>query len=359
MIKRFIATLALTVPVSAFAQSLEQVPAGEAQAIADISQMVTQQVLDRTAGGQAARRDVHVKAHGCVRAEFQVEPNLPQTYAQGVFKTARTYPAWIRYSNGSERSTDDQTGDARGMAIKLMDVPGRKILAGQEDEKTQDFLLINHPVFFVRNAGDFVEFTRTLVATGSPVGFFFPGLNPLNWRLREADIARQITSKSVSNLLAEPYWSMTPYLLGQRAMKYAVAPCTADERYFPTDSADYLGDNLEAALAQRGACFNFYVQLQADAVSTPVEDATVEWTETQSPFKKVATLKIPKQSFRSGAQQEFCENVSMTPWHSLPEHRPLGGINRARRVVYWSVQKVRHEYNRAPMVEPTGSEIFE
>jgi hypothetical protein len=240
-----------------------------------------------------------------------------------------------------------------------MDVPGTKILAGQENEKTQDFLLINHPVFFVRTAGDFVEFTKTLVSTGSPVGFFFPGLNPLNWRLHEANIAREITSKSMSNLLASPYWSMTPYLLGDKAVKYAVSPCTADTRSFPTTSADYLGENLEAALADRGACFNFYVQVQADAVSTPVEDPTIEWSESVSPFTKVATLTIPKQEFHSVAQQEFCENLSMTPWHSVVEQRPLGGINRARRVVYWSVQKVRHEYNHTPQVEPTGNEIFE
>ena len=32
-------------------------------------------------------------------------------------------------------------------------------------------------------------------------------------------------------------------------------------------------------------------------------------------------------------QDELCEALSFTPWHSLPEHEPVGGINRLRRAV--------------------------
>ena len=63
----------------------------------------------------------------------------------------------------------------------------------------------------------------------------------------------------------------------------------------------------------------------------PVEDPTVEW---KSPFIKVATLKLPSQTIDSPEQLEFCENLSFNPWHSLPEHEPLGGINRPRKQVY-------------------------
>ena len=48
----------------------------------------------------------------------------------------------------------------------------------------------------------------------------------------------------------------------------------------------------------------------------------------------------------------FCENLSYTPWHSLPDHRPIGGINRARKVVYEAISKVRHDYNAVPRREP-------
>jgi hypothetical protein len=36
----------------------------------------------------------------------------------------------------------------------------------------------------------------------------------------------------------------------------------------------------------------------------------------------------------------------------LPEHRPLGAVNRVRRVVYEQISTVRHELNQAPREEP-------
>ncbi|MBK6579794.1 MAG: hypothetical protein IPG17_27140 [Sandaracinaceae bacterium] len=78
-----------------------------------------------------------------------------------------------------------------------------------------------------------------------------------------------------------------------------------------------------------------------------VEDSRTEWTEAAAPFVKVATITIPRQVFTTPAQEAFCEALSFTPWHSLPEHRPLGGVNRVRRVVYESVSEVRHELNGA------------
>ena len=76
-----------------------------------------------------ALRDAHPKAHGCVQAEFQVEQDLPPHLAQGVFVPGRKYSALIRFSNGDADPTrPDAKPDARGMAIKLLTVPGDKIL---------------------------------------------------------------------------------------------------------------------------------------------------------------------------------------------------------------------------------------
>jgi len=55
---------------------------------------------------------------------------------------------------------------------------------------------------------------------------------------------------------------------------------------------------------------------------------------------------------------QFCENLTYTPWHALPEHRPLGGINRVRRAVYESLAELRHTLNEIPQEEPSV-EAFE
>ena len=142
-------------------------------AIQQIVQIVEENIRAEAKHG-SAHRDVHFKAHGCVKAEFRVLP-LPDAMQIGIFAEARTYPAWVRYSNGSGKVQDDSIGDGRGMAIKLMGIESSQ-------SGTQDFVMINHPVFFVRNATDYIEFQKA-VSQDALSKFFFPSFNPLNFRL--------------------------------------------------------------------------------------------------------------------------------------------------------------------------------
>ena len=77
-----------------------------------------------------------------------------------------------------------------------------------------------------------------------------------------------------------------------------------------------------------------------------------EWDPVEAPFIPIATIHIPRQTFDTPAQHAFCEDLSFTPWHSLPAHRPLGVTNRIRRVVYERISRLRHELNDRPRVEP-------
>jgi hypothetical protein len=73
----------------------------------------------------------------------------------------------------------------------------------------------------------------------------------------------------------------------------------------------------------------------------------------------VATLRLPTQTFDSGAQLAFAGNLSYNPWHSLAAHRPLGNQNRARKRIYLTLSRLRQEMNGQPHVEPTGDEAFD
>jgi hypothetical protein len=118
-------------------------------------------------------------------------------------------------------------------------------------------------------------------------------------------------------------------------------------------SNDYLREAMVNQLVSRAAVFDFAVQLQLDPYEMPIEDPGVTWDESRSPFRKVATLTIPAQIFDTPERREFGDNLSFNPWHCLPGHRPLGGINRARRQIYEALSIFRHERNQDPRVEPT------
>ena len=65
----------------------------------------------------------------------------------------------------------------------------------------------------------------------------------------------------------------------------------------------------------------------------------------------VAKIEIAKQDI---AQNEaMCENMSFTAWHALPEHRPVGSVNKARGIVYKHLADLRRKRNGIPLTEPT------
>ena len=318
----------------------EQVPPGEAEAMLSITEAIEQRVRARAVSDPPARRDAHAKMHGCVEAELRVLDGLPPELAKGLFARPARYPAWVRFSNGSGTPVKDDAGDGRGMAIKVMGVAGSRT-------GSQDFLMINNPVFFIGDAADYVGFNKT----DNPVTFF---LNPLRLHLRDMFLAMQTAGHKVSNPLNSRYWSMTPYLCGDRPCKFSARPAGTPSPFEDRATPDFLRDNLVKALDAGDAAFDFCIQLQTDPRAQPVEDPTVEWREQDSPFAPVARLTIPRQGFDTPERRALGENLSFTPWRGLDAHRPLGGINRVRRTVYETISRVRHELNGTVRAEPAG-----
>lgn len=309
-------------------------------------------------GVRPSMRDAHAKGHGCVKARFAVDPDLPDALRVGVFAEPRTYTAWIRFSNGAGTSHDDHSGDGRGMAIKLTGVSGRKLLAAEADAQTQDFVMINYPAFFIRNVADYAPFTTLSLQDKSDE---FYATHP-----RERTIVDAITAQAVDAVFEQRYFSMAAYRFGDQYVKFSARPVecadgasiVASVVPAPQHDANYLRDGMVRWLDRKDACFKFAVQPQTDAVAQPVEDPTVVWDEAKAPFIDVASIRISSQTFDTDAQQTFCENLSFTPWHGLVEHRPVGGINRLRKAVYEAISALRHRLNKEPRVEPTGSETF-
>jgi hypothetical protein len=312
-------------------------------------------------GRRPALRDAHAQDTGCVRAIFQVDPNIPPELRHGVFATpGREFNAWIRFSNGNSEVLSPRLPDARGMAIKLMGVDGPKLL--DDERETQDFVMANNPSFFV---DDLLRYKNSLVKFHSG-GYLRQFLAIRELKLREILRALRVNGTWITNPLFCRYWSMTAYRLGvdaeRIAIKFSAKPRTEEK---PTlggwiatllDPNFSLKKNMQDVLSSRETRFDFLVQRYVDH-RTPVEDTLTEWEESVSPPIHIATVIIPAQDLSSVSRGLLCENLSFNPWHCLPEHRPLGAVNRVRKTIYREISRHRHELNHEPLREPMPEEV--
>lgn len=293
-----------------------------------------------------AARGVHAKGHACVKAQVTVNPDINQQLQYGVFaEPGKQYKAWIRFSNSGSNmaKSNDNAKDARGMAMKLLNV-GENLNGG----KTQEFIAHSSPAFFVTSVEDYNQFVKT---KGNPK-YFIQGYNPFKWRLRELwQLITAYAPPPVSPLWAT-YFSNTAYKLGSHNIKFRMQSCnaapsnTVPSNEMPTsDDPDFLRHRLSAELRQEAACMQLSVQLQDATKQMPIEDATVLWKESNSPFLPVANITIIQQIFDTPEQQQFCENLSFSPWNALEAHRPIGALNRARQFVYEASSNYRHQLN--------------
>jgi hypothetical protein len=268
---------------------------------------------------------------GCVDAEFIVADGLDPHLRVGVFAQPRRYRAWIRFASAT--SSSDREKDVRGMSIAVHDVGGDNLTPGSA---RQDFVLNSHPVMMAPNTREFLDLLRAADAGGARRALYFL-THPTAARVAFAS-RRHHTSH-----LEIPYWSTTPYLFGAgRAVKYIVLPIAPRRTPIPILLTDtYLHDRLREHLREAEAGFEVLVQFQTDSRRTPIEDATVEWREAESPYVRVARIQIPQQDVDAPGRDAACEQISFNPWHSLADHRPLGSLNRARRDIYDAMMQFR------------------
>ncbi|MEI5908594.1 catalase family protein [Bacillus spongiae] len=326
----------------------ETIPNGEPALIENMENLLKEK-MERVYAKGNTKRDAHPKHLALLQGEFTVEPNLPPELKVGLFEKENTYSAWIRISNASGTVQSDKKKDFRGFAIKLMGVDGEKYENNVEKE-TQDFVLMSHPtmplgtvklfhdaVYYSLKWSPIILLLR-MVATGN------------GSKMRELSNGR----KNHTSPLDIRYWSTTPYLFGDnQVVKYSVIPTSKYKSTLPEPLTDtYLTDNIEKHLTDEEASFDFLIQFQKDPKQMPIEDAGVEWKEAASPFIKVATIKIPPQIFRTKQRDDLAEEFSFSPGHTLKEHSPLGGINRARVEIYRNLSAYRHDRDNRIMNEP-------
>jgi catalase len=356
---------AMLKPPIRYSAALEQPQPDEGETVAQMEESFDT-ILETTSKdyGKAVRA-VHAKSHGILKGELSIRDDLPPELAQGLFAAPGTYPVVMRFSTNPGDVIDDAIGLPRGLAWKVMEVDGDR-LPGAEG-RTQDFVMVNAPVFAAATPEKFASNLKLLAKTTDKAEW---AKKALSYVLRGAEAALEAVGTESTLLktmggsknvhpLGETYFSATPFRHGSFVAKYQVVPVSPDLTALTDTVIDTSGrpnaireDMQQSAAKVRGE-WEVRVQLLRDTEAQPIEDAATPWPEDVSPYITVATIRTePQDSWSADKVAEVDDNLRFSVWTGLAAHQPLGGVNRVRKPVYDHSVEYRRRFNGCPLHEP-------
>lgn len=149
-----------------------------------------------------------------------------------------------------------------------------------------------------------------------------------------------------------PQYSQSAYRFGDYVAKFGVFPLgdaqkALEKQVIPDDAPiNVLSQGARDFHLKHRATYSFCAQLLQSLEEQPVEDLGVEWDADKYPFEQVATLEFePQDSWLPAFRVWWDDRITVNSWHGLVAHRPLGGTNRMRRIVYAESRKLRLKVN--------------
>jgi hypothetical protein len=298
-----------------------------------------------TARNLPPRRAIHAKSHAVLKAEFEVMAHGDPQLGNGIFDAPNRYPAIVRISNGDGPPGPDTDWVASGgFAIKVFGVSRPKYLDTQAED-TQDFLFLNQPAYIASDIRDYTTLMRAI--DGGPVAkvmALFRNFKGLRYRR---------TASPKDNPLNTNFWGVAPFRLKEVTLKYLMRPARPQPKKTPQRrTPDYLKTLIKGWIEQRPAAFDFFLQKRVidgrEGETMPIEDYAVAWDEQRSVPIKVATLSLPMQPVDEEFDRRYGESMVFSPWNTTADFRPLGSLNRARRLIYHLSAAARHASTISP-----------
>lgn len=316
----------------------EQIAADEAERFAAYGQQFAaiQSARSKKYGpGRALHRKQLSAAHGTLK----VLDALPEFARHGLFAGPDSFDVWARLSNGGLDRAPDRTPDIRGFALQVKGVKGDSAL-GNGPAKSQDFTLINSEAFGFPKSDEFVAFV-VAAANGNAalLKYLFSRYGLLGGPARLLKLLKTL-GKPFGGFATEALFSAAPMACGPYAVRVRLLPDASNGAAAPGANKDW-GDDFTARLGRQDLQWELQLQPFVSEAITPIEDASVNWP---SPYSTVARLTLPRQDCASAAGQALLSQVEAAvfdPWQALAAHRPLGDVQRARKVVYFASQQGR------------------
>lgn len=284
-------------------------------------------------GNGRIERGFHVKRHVIRTIRFRVVDDLPAQAVGGIFVPGAEYAGWLRISNGYSAVLPDWFPDLMGFAVKLRDVPGEKLLPGEAQDQTQDFLALNQRYLPADDPQDMVTLS---LATGNFLTAPFVVLKGLGLRKTIKALAWLLSWLPKRLFLTDPldiaYAGIAPISIGAVPIKFHWRPQVVGSAR-PAAGPDKFRAGIAARLAAGEVRFDFLVQFWRDPQRTPI-DGAYAWPEAVAPLVKLGELIIPQGPPPPEALETQVDAMAFNPWHALAAHRPVGNIQRVRGAVY-------------------------
>ena len=360
-------------PALRYDPSIEEAPGDEAETLQGIMEQM-RKVQETTLEHEGrALRSVHAKSHALVQGEMEVAADLPVDLAQGLFGRPGRHPVVLRFSTIPGDILDDSVSTPRGLSIKVFGVEGGERLPGSERDTTQDFVLVNGPVFGAPTPKVFLANLKLLAATTEKaegakkaISGVLQGVNAAVKAVsgQPNPVLAQLGGQAETHILGDTFWSQTPFRFGDYVAKVRLLPVSPelkalkDEHLKINGVPNALREACQDFFSRAGGLWDLQVQLRTDAKAMPIEDASKEWSDEDSPYRTVARIKVTPQTGWSEARSDVVDGgYSFSVWHGLAAHRPLGGVNRTRLKSYEAAAQFRGEHNHQSVSEPTQASL--
>ncbi|GAB3750320.1 catalase family protein [Spirosoma pomorum] len=337
--------------------SYEQPAPDEAQTIQEIIGTMADIQRKTYASQGHAIRSVHAKGHAILTGELHVFDNLPPYLAQGLFAKPGTYQIVVRISTQPGDVLPDSVSTPRAISFKVAGVEGEH-LPDSEEPTTQDFILVNSPVF-PKDLKDFLSGLKRFDALTNKAEGLKEGLSKTLRAVGEvvekisgsdAGVMADMGGQLAVHPMGDTYYSQVPYLYGDYMAKFSLTPVSSTLTALKDQSIDIDSDDnalrhlLQTFFATNTGVWELGVQLSTNIDRMPIEDSSVEWSQEESPYLTVGKVIItPQESWTDGRVSVVDDKMAFSPWHGLAAHRPLGSIQRARNATYKASAKFRRD----------------
>src|ERR1035437_1304491 len=282
----------------------------------------------------------------CVQAQFEIfdltadrAPELAARLAKGIFAKPGVYPAVVRFANADANINSDFKPDVRSLSFSVDLAPGETAGAGPS---RQDFSMQNATTLPINDSPAFLATIKVLTASNPVAGL---------WSLPFRDKLKVMRTLALAELQARQkirpyqqlrYWSTVPFRHGpDDVVKFSAIPSPANPaRPLQKDNPKGLQDELVRHIKEDSptSCFDFAVQFLDTGKMTYwgktrdanfwIENASVEWSEAEAPFHRVARLVLLPNSRLSPSERDGM--YFDVTGHSTADSKPVGSINRAR-----------------------------